>query len=78
MATADAPKPNLQAMYQLDPKKATEATKNARAKVESAAWDMFLFYANLLSVVAKYVWNKIIQEQTQSNSYTDLQGVSRR
>jgi hypothetical protein len=37
---------------------------------------MFQFYTNLLSVDAKYAWNKIVQEQTQSDPYTDLQGVS--
>ena len=39
---------------------------------------MFQFYANLLSVDAKYAWNKIVQEQTQSDPYTDLHGVSRK
>jgi hypothetical protein len=51
-ATAKAPEPNLQAMYQSDLKKAREAAENAKAKVESAAQDMFQFYANLLSVDA--------------------------
>ncbi len=39
---------------------------------------MFQFYANLLSVDAKYVWDKIVQEQMQSNPYTDLQRVSKK
>ncbi len=39
---------------------------------------MFQFYANLLSVDAKYTWNKIIQEQMQSDPYTDLQAVSKK
>ncbi len=37
---------------------------------------MFVFYANLLSVEASYVWNKIIEEQTEGNLYVDLQGIS--
>jgi hypothetical protein len=41
-------------------KKAKEAKENAKAKVESAAKDIFQFYANLLSVDTKYAWNKII------------------
>jgi hypothetical protein len=49
-AMADAPESDLQAMYQLDLKKVREATEYAKAKVESAAHDMFQFYANLLSV----------------------------
>ncbi len=75
---ADASEPNLQANFQLDLEKVKEATENARAKAESAVKDMFQFYANLLSVDAKYGWNKIIQKQTQSNPYMDLQGVSKK
>jgi hypothetical protein len=39
---------------------------------------MFQLYTNLLSSDVKYARNKIFQEQTQSDSYTDLQGVSRK
>ncbi len=39
---------------------------------------MFQFHMNLLYVDSKCVWNKIIQEKTQSDLYTDLQGVSRK
>jgi hypothetical protein len=39
---------------------------------------MFQFYANLLFVDAKYIWNKIVQEQTQSDHYMDLQGLSKK
>ncbi len=46
--------------------------------MESAAKDKFQFYVNLLSVDAKYAWNKVVQEQMQSNPYTDLQGVSKK
>jgi hypothetical protein len=62
-------------MYKLDLKKAKEAAENAKAKAESAAQDMFQFYTNLLSVDAKYTWNKIIQEQMQLDPYTNLRGV---
>jgi hypothetical protein len=37
---------------------------------------MFQLYANLLHVGAKYVWNKIIHKQTQSDPFTDLQCCS--
>jgi hypothetical protein len=77
-ATAEAPEPYLPAMYQLDLKKAREAAENARGKAESAAQDMFHFYANSLSIDVEYAWNKIVQERTQSNPYTDLQGISRK
>jgi hypothetical protein len=75
---ADTFEADLEANFQLDLKKAKEAPENTRAKRESAAKDMFQFYANLLSIDAKYTWNKIIQEQMQSNPYTDLQGVSKK
>jgi hypothetical protein len=39
---------------------------------------MFQFYANLISVEAKYALNKIITEQTASDPYIDLQGVSQK
>jgi hypothetical protein len=78
MATADASEPNLQANFLLDLKKAKEAAENTKVKAESAAKDMFKFYPNLLSVDAKYVWNKVVQEQTQSDLYKDLQGVSKK
>jgi hypothetical protein len=77
VVTADTPEPNLQAMYQSDLKKAIEATEKAKVKVELGAQDMFQFYTNLLYVDAKYAWNKIIQEQTQSGPFMDLQGISK-
>jgi hypothetical protein len=42
----------------------------------TAASKMFMFYSNLLSPKSKYAWNKIIVEQTESNPYVNLQGVS--
>ena len=55
-----------------------EATDEATAKCYKAAEDMFQLYANLLSVDARYAWNKIVQEQTYAGSYTDLQGLTRK
>jgi hypothetical protein len=75
-AMADATEPKLQANFLLDLKKAKEAAENAKGKAESAAKEMFQFCVNFLSVDAKYAWNKIAIEQTQSNPYTDLQGIS--
>jgi hypothetical protein len=37
---------------------------------------MFTFYLNLLSPKSKYTWNKIVVEQTESNPFVNLQGVS--
>jgi hypothetical protein len=47
-------------------------------KCDKAAEDMFQLYANLLSVNARYTWNKIVQEQTSANPYTDLQGLTKK
>jgi hypothetical protein len=33
---------------------------------------------NLLSLDAKYVWNKIVKEQTEADLFKDLQGVSKK
>jgi hypothetical protein len=40
------------------------------------ASQMFVFYLNLFSPESKYSWNKIISEQTESNPFVNLQGVS--
>jgi hypothetical protein len=42
----------------------------------AAASEMFVFYLNLLSPESKYAWNKIVSEQTESNLFINLQGVS--
>jgi hypothetical protein len=39
---------------------------------------MLQFYANLLSVDAKFAWNKIVKEQTETDLFKDLQGMSRK
>jgi hypothetical protein len=36
---------------------------------------MFAFYANLLSVKAKYAWNKIVEDQMEGDPCVDLQGI---
>ncbi len=62
-ATASQPDPDLWAEYIPGIKQAQDATEKAKAKAEQAALDMFQLYANLLSIKAKYAWNKIVQEQ---------------
>jgi hypothetical protein len=75
-AMADAPDPELCAIYQQDLKKAKEAAEAAKDKEKFAANEMFWFYGNLLSADAKYAWNKIVKEQTVSDPYMNLQGIS--
>jgi hypothetical protein len=59
-------------------KQALEAAEEATVKRDKAPEDMFQLYANLLSINARYAWNKIVQEQTNANPYTDLQGLTRK
>jgi hypothetical protein len=42
----------------------------------TAASQMFVFYSNLLSPESKYLWNKIVSKQMESNPFVNLQGVS--
>ena len=59
-------------------KQAMEATEKATTKRDKVAEDMFQLYANLLSVEARYAWNKIVQEQTNADPFTDLQELTRK
>jgi hypothetical protein len=42
----------------------------------AATSEMFAFYLNLLSPESKYVWNKIVSKQPESDLFVNLQGVS--
>jgi hypothetical protein len=50
-------------------KEATLTAVEATTLHDKAAADMFQLYANLLSVDARYAWNKIVQEQTEADPY---------
>jgi hypothetical protein len=56
--------------------KAKKVAKDAKCVMTAAASQIFMFYANLLSVEAKYVWNKIVKEHMESKPFVDPQGVS--
>ncbi len=58
-------------------KEAALVAKEAADLCDKAATDMFQLYTNLLSVDARYAWNKIVQEQAEANPYQDLQGLNR-
>jgi hypothetical protein len=75
---ADAPAPDLCKEYTAFYEKAVFAKETAKNKKEAAAAEMFQFYANLLSSDAKYAWNKIVREQTETDPYKELKGVSRK
>ena len=68
----------LRATIKAELKQALEAVEEATTKRDKAAEDMFQLYANLLSVDARYAWNKIVQEQTNGDPYMDLQGLTRK
>jgi hypothetical protein len=77
-ALANAPAPELRAEYQADYDKAKFAAETAKNKCKAAATKMFQFYTNLLSLDAKYAWNKIVKKQMEADPFKDLQGVSRK
>jgi hypothetical protein len=77
-ALANAPAPELCNEYLALYNKAIFAKETAKNKKDTAATKMFQFYANLLPLDAKYSWNKIVREQTEADSFKDLQGVSRK
>jgi hypothetical protein len=62
--------------FQADLEKAKQARETAQGTMTAAANLMFTFYSNLLSLESKYAWNKIVVEQTESNPFVNLQGVS--
>jgi hypothetical protein len=68
--------PTFHATLEADITKANAAVLESKTKADQAAADMFQLYANLLSMDAKYAWNKIVTKQTVSDHYTDLQGCS--
>jgi hypothetical protein len=75
---ADASAPELGNEYQAVYDKASFAKETTKNKHKAAAIKMFQFYANLLSLNAKYLWNKIVREQTEADLFKDLQGMSRK
>jgi hypothetical protein len=78
MALADASAPELCKKYQAVYNKASFGKETTKNKCKAAATEMFQFYANLLSLDAMYLWNKIVWEQTEADPFKDLQGVSRK
>jgi hypothetical protein len=69
-------KDTIKAGFQVDLEKAKQAKEDAKGTMTAAASEMFAFYSNLLSPESKYVWNKIVSEQAESNRLVNLQGVS--
>ncbi len=70
------PKDPIKAAFQVDLEKAKKASEDAQGAMTTAASKMFTFFLNLLSPESKYWWNKIVVDQTESDPYVNLQGVS--
>jgi hypothetical protein len=66
----------MKAGFQVDLEKAKQAQEIAKSAMTAATSMMLIVYSNLHSPESKYAWNKIISEQTESNPYVNLQGVS--
>jgi hypothetical protein len=66
----------MKAGFQVDLEKAKQAQETAQGTMTAAANLMFTFYLNLLSPKSKYPWNKIVDEQMESDPFVNLQGVS--
>jgi hypothetical protein len=66
----------MKAGFQEDLEKAKQAQGIAKGTMTAAASKVFMFYSNLLSPKNKYTWNKIVDEQTESDPFVNLQGNS--
>ncbi len=69
-------KDTIKAGFQADLEKAKKAVEDAKGTMTAAASQMFAFYLNLLSPESKYLWNKIVSKQMESDPFVNLQGVS--
>jgi hypothetical protein len=67
---------SMKAGFLEDLEKAKQAQSTAKGAMTAAASKMFTFYSNLLSLKSKYLWNKIVGKQTESDLYINLQGDS--
>jgi hypothetical protein len=66
----------MKAGFLEDLEKAKQAQGIAKGTMTSALSKMFTFYSNLLSPESKYMWNKIVGEQMESDPFVNLQGHS--
>jgi hypothetical protein len=78
VAPSNASAPELCKEYKAIYEKAILMEETTKNQKDAAATRMFQFYANLLSLDAKYAWNKIVHEQMDMDPYKDLKGVSRK
>ena len=65
----------MKAGFQVDLEKAMKAVENLKGAITAVASQMFTFYSILLSPESKYLWNKIVSEQMESNLFVSLHSV---
>jgi hypothetical protein len=77
---ANASAPELCKEYKTVYNKASFAKESTKNKHKATSTKMFQFYANLLSLDAKYswLWNNIVWEQTKADPFKDLHSKSRK
>ncbi len=75
-ALSYTPAPDLCEKYKAINEKAILVKETDKNQKDAAATKMFQFYVNLLSLDVKYVWNKIVREQTKADPYKDLKDMS--
>jgi hypothetical protein len=78
MALFGAPAPDLCEEYKAIYEKAIPTKETTKSQNNAAVTKMFQFYANLLSLDAKYAWNKKVWKQTEADPYKDLKGMSKK
>ncbi len=66
----------MKASFQENLEKAMQAQEIAKGAMTTDASIMFTFYSNLVSPESKYARNKIVNEQTESDPFVNLQGDS--
>jgi hypothetical protein len=64
---------SMKAGFLEDLEKAKQAQSTVKGAMTAAASKMFMFYSNLLSPESRYLWNKIVGKQTESDPYINLQ-----
>ena len=77
-AANDQVAPALQAEIEAELSSAQEAAVEAKNRAELAANDMFQLYENLLSVDAKYAWNKIVLSRPHQTHIQTSKAVLRK
>ncbi len=72
----EVPEDPMKAGFQANLEKTKKTAKDTQGATTTAASKMFTLYLNLFSPKSKCAWIKIVVEQTESDLFVNLQGVS--